>query len=219
MQSKVIRRIGVIGDVHTEHARLAAVLERFSALPLDRIVCTGDLPDGPGSGADVDACCALLKAASVLTVCGNHDRWLLDSEHRDLPLATSTDDVVQGTLAFLRSLPQTAELAVPEGTALLCHGLGTDDMAEVLPFDHGLALEDNLPLQTLLAKGRYVCVINGHSHRAMVRTFSGVTIVNAGTLLSDHGPCCTVLDFVASTARFFDVSPDGEVIEGEAEAL
>lgn len=215
----LFRSIGVIGDVHTERARLAGVLRHFSTLRLDRIVCTGDLPDGLGSGAEVDACCGLLQQAGVLTVSGNHDRWLLDGELRDLDGATLIDELAKETLAFLRALPQTAELATADGLALLCHGLGTDDMAGVRPFDHGRALEDNPPLQALLRQGRYRYVINGHTHRPMVRSFAGLTIVNAGTLLHDHEPCCAVLDLDAGNVRFFSVAADGTVTEGDTQEL
>jgi predicted phosphodiesterase len=217
--STVVRTVGVIGDVHTERARLAGAIAYFSTLGLDLIVCTGDLPDGPGLGAEVDACCMLLAQAGVLTAGGNHDRWLLDGDLRDLPLATLPEDVSAETLAFLRALPQTAEIATPDGLALLCHGLGTDDMVGVLPFDHAQALEDNAPLQALLAGGRYRYLINGHTHRPMVRSIEGLTIVNAGTLLREHDPCCAVVDFGARTARFFDVGPDGAVTAGETHEL
>jgi predicted phosphodiesterase len=214
-----VRTLGVIGDVHAERVRLAAVLDHFSTLGLDRIVCTGDLPDGPGSAADVDACCALLQQADVLTIAGNHDRWLLDGEMRDLPGATSIDDLAQASLAFLRALPHTAELTVPDGIALLCHGLDQDDMAEVLPFDHGRALADNAPLQALLRGRRYRYLINGHTHRAMVRAIDGLTIINPGTLLRDHGSCCAVLDFSERTVRFFSVSQDGNITEDDTQEL
>jgi predicted phosphodiesterase len=217
--SRVVRAVGLIGDVHSERARLAGVIAHFSTLGLDLIVCTGDLPDGPESGAEIDACCKLLAQAGVLTVCGNHDRWLLDGEQRDLPLATLAEDLSAETLAFLRALPPTAELATPDGLALLCHGVGTDDMAEVLPFDHAHALEDNAPLQALLASGHYRYLINGHTHRPMVRSIAGLTIVNAGTLLREHDPCCAVLDFGGHTARFFDVASDGTVTNGDTLAL
>ena len=48
-------------------------------LGVDQIVCTGDLPDGTG---DLEESCRLLQK-NVLTVRGNHDRWLLDGVKRD----------------------------------------------------------------------------------------------------------------------------------------
>ena len=81
--------------------------------------------------------------------------------------------------------------------ALLCHGLDDDDMALVQPHDRGADLQRNAPLQALLARGDLRFVLNGHSHRQMVRRIDGLTIVNAGTLHSGHNPCYVLVDFVA----------------------
>ena len=215
----VVRRIGIIGDVHTERARLAGALAFLSTQGVDRVLCTGDVPDGPGDAADVDACCELLRAANVLTVCGNHDRWLLDDELRDLTGAIRAEDLARASLLFLRSLPTSIELATRRGAALLCHGLGDDDMAELLPYDHGRALLDNAALQAVLAEHRFGHVICGHTHRPMLRVLSGVAFINAGTLLEDHEPCCAVIDFDAGELRSFAVGKDGSVTPGGVETL
>jgi predicted phosphodiesterase len=215
----VASRVGLIGDVHTERARLLAALQFFASSGVDRVLCTGDVPDGPGDCRDVDACCALLAQASVLTISGNHDRWLLDGEMRDLPDATASDEVSAATIAFLRGLPQTLTIETPAGLALLCHGLGGDDMAQVSPFDRGRELDDNAALQELLDGGRYRYVLNGHTHKAMVRSIDGLTIVNAGTLLADHGAGCVLLDFTACEAWLYTISADGRVADGERKPL
>jgi len=67
--------IGVIGDVHACDDRLAGLLAFFESRDLDRIICVGDIVTGPGSP---DRCVELLADADVLTVRGNHDRWLLE---------------------------------------------------------------------------------------------------------------------------------------------
>jgi putative phosphoesterase len=211
-----IARAGLIGDVHTELARLQGALAHFAQLSLDAILCTGDLVDGPHDARAVDACCAALRHASVLTVSGNHDRWLQDSEMRELAGATDHDELAPETLDYLASLPATRELDSPAGRVLLCHGIGEDDMAGVQPYDHGLALENNEALQALLRQGRYPYVISGHTHRPMVRALEGVTIINAGTLLGEHSPCCSVIDLREKRIQFYDVAADGSVSVGEA---
>lgn len=205
----VVRKVGLIGDVHTERASLTAALAALSDQGVDRVLCTGDVADGPGDTSDVEACCTLLRQAGVVTVCGNHDRWLLDGEMRDLADATRSDEVSPDVVAFLRALPASVELETPAGLALLCHGLGADDMAQVSPFDHGRALEDNAPLQELLAAGRYRYLLNGHSHKPMVRTLGGLTVINAGTLLRDHAPCCAAIDFERRTVTYWTLGPEG----------
>jgi predicted phosphodiesterase len=210
-----IERAGLIGDVHSEQQRLAGVLAHFARLSLDAILCTGDLGDGPHDARAVDECCAALQRAGALTVSGNHDRWLQDGELRDLPGATDRDELAAETRAYLESLPATLELESARGRVLLCHGIGPDDMASVRHYDHGQALETNEPLQELLREGRHRYLISGHTHRRMVRALSGLTIINAGTLLGDHGPCCSVLDLHAETIQFYDVGPEGSVTAAE----
>jgi putative phosphoesterase len=207
-------RVGVIGDVHTEAATLRLALDHLARLSVDRILCTGDLPDGPLDVTQVDACCRLLQERRVITVSGNHDRWLQDGEMRDLPDATDPTELSAATLEFLAHLPATVDFRSPVGSVLLCHGMGTDDMAGIQPFDHGLALENNSALQALLRDERYQVVISGHTHRPMVRTFGDLTVINAGTLLRDQGPCCAVVDFSVRRVRFYDVSEAGVTAAG-----
>ena len=204
-----ITRLGVIGDVHTELARLQGALAHFASLGLETIACTGDVPDGPLDARSVDACCATLIQAKVLTVSGNHDRWLQDGDMRDLPGATDPNELSTETSAYLAALPATLEFETVSGRLLLCHGLGSNDMASVQPYDHGHALESNDALQTLLSEARHRYVISGHTHRPMVRTIAGITIINAGTLLRDHNPCCAVADFEARVIQYFAIADDG----------
>jgi len=206
-----VERLGIIGDVHTERERLAAVLAHFAGMGLDRIVCTGDVPDGPLDPSAVDACCTQLQRSGVLIVSGNHDRWLQDGEMRELSGATDPGELSESSVEFLAGLPATVEFESAAGRVLLCHGLGTNDMASVQPFDHGLALANNEALQNLLAEGRYRYVISGHTHRPMVRAIGSLIVINAGTLLRDHAPCCAVADFGARRLQFYDVGDRGIV--------
>ena len=52
-------------------------------------------------------------------------------------------------------------------------------------------------------------VINGHSHRQMVRAFPGVSLINAGTLRADHEPCFLHVDFVRANVTVFEFAADG----------
>lgn len=203
-----VDRIGVIGDVHAEDELLKRALMWLKGESVDGMVCTGDIADGPGS---VDQCCETLSKEGVVTVRGNHDRWLLQHTMRDLPSATVADRVSASTLDFLDSLPVTVEFETAAGPALLCHGLSTNDMGYLGPDDYGYALEANDDLQRLIREGRYRYVISGHVHRKMVRTFGGVTVINAGTLLREHDPTFLLLDFVEGAAQYCEFEPDGTV--------
>lgn len=175
------------------------------------MVCTGDVPDGASTPADVDRCCALLRDEGVLTVCGNHDRWLQDSEMRDLAGATPLEELSPKAREYLASLPNTIELSTPLGLVLLCHGLGENDMAQVQAHERGKELGDNEALQLLLKSARYRAVINGHTHKAGVIELERLSLINAGTLRRDRAPCCAVADFEHREVTFFDISDAGPI--------
>jgi len=211
-----LQRIGAIGDIHAEDHNLHTALEFLGNSNLDLIVAVGDIVDGPGS---VDRCCQLLRSHNVATVIGNHERWLIAGQMRDLPDATSSDEISSESRAFLATLPRTREYETVAGRLLLCHGLGEDDMAGVRPEDYGYALESNLALLRLMLEAKYRFVVNGHTHHRMVRSFGHLTIINAGTLYHEHQPCFTIADFSAGTAQYFDLDGGGNIVEGEIKRL
>ncbi len=177
------RLVGILGDVHAEDELLERAITELAALGAEVLLCTGDIPDGPGS---VARCCELLDQHGVITVRGNHERWLLADTMRGLPEAHRRGELAPGAIAFLEALPSTHRLTSALGEVLLCHGLGEDDMGSVLPDEQGYALSVNDELHRLARDETVDIVINGHSHRPMVRHFDGLTIVNAGTLLHRH---------------------------------
>jgi predicted phosphodiesterase len=94
--------IGIIGDVHGEDVRLENAL-RFLEAQTENVFCTGDVVDGAG---DVNRCCALLQEHGVVTVRGNHDRWLLEGSMRDLKEATPVQELTENRLPLFSCWPQ-----------------------------------------------------------------------------------------------------------------
>jgi predicted phosphodiesterase len=204
--ARAFARLGLIGDVHAEDEALELVLDDFTRRGVDTILCVGDIADGSG---DVNRCCALLAERGVLTVIGNHDRWLLADEHRELAAATPRNKLDARSRAFLDALPATRSFSTPYGSLLLCHGVGDDDMAGVKPDHLRHDLERNDALKRVLAGPRFDWMVNGHTHRAMVRRVRHLTILNAGTLHRTDERRAVVVDFPARTATFFEVLPTG----------
>lgn len=202
----MLRRAGLIGDIHCELASLERVIEHFRASDVDTLLAVGDIADGPG---DLTETCNLLERSGVLAVAGNHDRWLLAGEMRELPDATPVSALTDKARAYLGALPKTRWLDSPRGRVLLCHGLGEDDMASVRPDDAGVVLHNNQALWRLIKDDAQRFVVNGHSHRPMLRTIDGLTILNAGTLHPKHRPVCSIADFEAGKVQVFDVGKSG----------
>ena len=202
----LLRRIGLIGDVHGERDALAATLHFLQAQPnLNALLCTGDVP-GVEPDGDSDACARLLTDAGVLTIRGNHDRWALLEGSDGLFKYTGTEVYYD----FARTLPKHRDLEVPFGSALLCHGIGDNDMEGVYPGG-----EDEPLIYAL--KGRRIygwdrVMICGHTHRRLVHTVGTLTIINAGTLRRNNEPCFSVVDFETGAAQFYNLDPETHAI-------
>ncbi|MAT84911.1 MAG: metallophosphoesterase [Gammaproteobacteria bacterium] len=206
--AKPVRRLGVIGDVHGEHDRLAAALDWLAGQGLDAVICTGDIADGAGC---VDRCCALLREAGVLTVAGNHDRWLLSDRVRHVADAHRLEDIEADTRAYLEALPRTLELATTAGPLLLCHGIGEHDMAKVWPGTRGPeSVRRCEPLDALLAASSHRFIVHGHLHYRVLIDFESLLLMNAGTLKGDRGGV-SVADFEADEVAAYDLAESGGV--------
>ena len=207
---QVIRRVGLIGDLHAEDEGLAFAIRELRHLGAETLLQVGDIADGPG---DLERTIALLREHQVLAVRGNHDRWLLTNQLRDLPHAQHLSTTAPGVADYLAALPVTREFRSPRGHVLLCHGLGTNDMAGVKPQHEGYDISSNTELQLLINDRRYRFVLNGHTHRPMLRTFGSVSIINAGTLLGEYERCFTFIDFGRGELQRFRHPPGPLVSE------
>lgn len=207
-----LRRIGVIGDIHCEDLLLEYTLNYLRGLHLDLVCTVGDLVDGPGNANRV---IELLQANHVAAIRGNHERWLFAGEMRGLPDANSRFDLDSASWDYLPELPVQRTFETIAGRALLCHGLGDDDMSGVWPDDPIDVVRGNLQLWRIVQTREYDFIINGHTHNRMVRTFDHLTIINAGALFRKHDPCFCVVDFEQAFVRFFNIGFDGKVSEAE----
>ena len=82
LADKPLRTVGIVGDIHCEAESLKTALRFLKEANVDLILAVGDIVDGKG---DANECCRLLKEFGVATVRGNHERWFLRGEMRDLP--------------------------------------------------------------------------------------------------------------------------------------
>ncbi|MBO0863202.1 MAG: metallophosphoesterase family protein [Chloracidobacterium sp.] len=207
-----MRRVGVLGDIHCEDGRLETALRFFETAGLDLTCAVGDIVDGPG---DPNRAIELLIEHGVECVRGNHERWLIKDEMRDLPDSNIYSDLKMSSLEFVKKLPLCRKFETVAGVALLCHGIGEYDMAGVWPEDDILKLHSNYALWKLVNLREYDFVINGHTHRRLVRKFDGLTMINAGTVFRMHDPCCLIVDFEARVAEYFNLPGEDKIVEAE----
>jgi predicted phosphodiesterase len=202
-----LARIGVLGDVHTHADRVAAALETFREVGVERVICCGDIVDGPG---DLDRCIELLEDADALTVAGNHERWALAGTMRDLPNATRV--LSASTRRYLEELPRTARIDTARGGALVCHAVGEDDLFFLNPDTRGYSLQPVMPiLRNLMLDPSIGYMIAAHSHNRMVRMFQGLVVINAGTLHDDGPPGFIIADFADGQVLPYDFDGDRPV--------
>lgn len=201
----MVHRLAIVGDVHCESTTLERVLDVLETMSVDAVLCVGDIVDGIG---DADATLALLQARGVECVAGNHERWFLEGEHRTLEHATL--EVTPESRAFMEGLPRQRFYDTPAGRALLCHGVGTDDEAWLLPDTRGYGLQDIPTLRELMLDDTVQFMLAGHTHERMVRTFPGLTVVNAGTIHRKDEQTFTVVDFDTMRVAFYSAR-EGEI--------
>ena len=210
--NRQFKAIGVIGDVHAENNLLEKAIEFLRLQKVEEILCVGDIVDGHGNA---NQCCEILEREGIQVVLGNHDRWLLTNQMRDLKTATPLDALSESSRSFLSSLPKIHEFCTVRGPALLCHGLDENDMARLTPDDCGYAIEVNQDLQNLRRSRKYKYVINGHTHYRMVRKFGELTIINAGTLKRNRDPVFLLVDFLQGFVKFYRFVRGSEIEEAE----
>ena len=130
-----------------------------------------------------------------------------------LDLPHKTQSLSPENRAFLTGLPQTRRFQTPAGELMLCHGVGSDDMAVLRSDTQGYGLQAIHPLRDLMLDPDLQFVVGGHTHDRMVRTFTGLTVINAGTLYREHSPCCLRLDFEALEAVYVTVDGTAEELD------
>lgn len=209
-------RLGIIGDVHAECARLEAAIEHLRARDVDAILCTGDVADGKGC---VNRCCALLAQAGVLCVAGNHERWILEDRVRHVPDAHELEELDEHARAFLDALPVMREVETVRGPLLLCHGIAEKDHRKVWPGSPRMPAERSRELDALIEAGHFRFLVNGHLHYRMILDFEQLTLINGGTLKRTHRPGFLELDLEAGEVAFFGFDDALGVHEQDRHAL
>jgi len=201
----MIRRAGILGDLHGEHERLGRAVEWMHGQRLDALLCTGDIADGRGC---INECCELLINAEVMTVAGNHDRWLLTDRVRHLNDAHLRTELSDANHAFLAALPVQRELDTVAGRVLLCHGVADNDLAKVWPGTVRSAVRRSVELDELLSTDRYRFLFNGHMHYRVLIDFPQLLLMNAGTLKGDAAGI-SIVDFAAGSVSSYELGDVG----------
>lgn len=175
-------RFAAIADVHGNHLALEAVLADIRAQRVERIVNLGDSFSGPlEAGLTAD----LLLPLDALSVCGNHDRALIDRPFDQMGdwEKPSYPQLSQMQLDWIRALPFSAVL---NDEVYLCHATPKDDNSywmETLSSEGIFHLKPRAEIEALAEGLDFPLLLCGHSHIARaVQLSDGRLIVNPGSV-------------------------------------
>jgi predicted phosphodiesterase len=177
----MLMRLAVIADIHGNVAALEAVLADVKTRGADRIINLGDCVSGPLWPRET---MGLLETLALLTVRGNHDRWVAETprERMGASDAFAFDRLSEVQCTALGALPAQVEL---DGGVVAVHGTPADDNQYLLEdiVAGGLALAKPATIAKRLGAVSAGVVLCGHSHQQRIAHGpGGVLIVNPGSV-------------------------------------
>ena len=204
-------RIAVFSDVHANLPALTAVLEFIEGLPLDRVLCLGDVV---GYGPHPKEVIALLIERNIPCTLGGSDMRAIfpnlgqKGPETETVMAWTREQLGERERAYLRNLPPMIRFATPLGRAKAFHGRPEDPEARFPIYASESELAEHL------AALRAPIVLVGGSHIPVFRKVAGHYILDPGsvglTLGGEPGADLAVLtikeDDVA--ARFYKLPYD-----------
>jgi putative phosphoesterase len=153
--------IGIISDIHGDHAALEVALDRLDHLHhVDHILCAGDLV---GRGPQPDLVVQRIRERHIATVRGNHDEW-------GYPLSPENK-------AYLRDLPLDWRGSFEGIELYMCHGKPGNNLWGLYR-DH---ISDTL-LNMMLESLNVDVLITGHTHVPFHARVKRGIVINAGSV-------------------------------------
>jgi putative phosphoesterase len=158
-------RIGIVSDIHCNHAALQIALERMG--PVDELLCAGDAVYQFRFSNEV---IAILRERDARYILGNHEETLLGKWGER---ARSADWVRADELAFMTAHESRLEAVVGGKRLVMVHGS---------PFEpHNEYIYPNSPSISRLGQIDADYVILGHTHYQMAERVGRVLVINPGS--------------------------------------
>jgi putative phosphoesterase len=187
--------VGVIADLHGDCDGFLKALELFEQQGISQILCAGDIVD---RGSNADDIVRTFQARNIICIGGNHDRTVVANQDRwretDKPerLRELGRIVSDETIAYLESLPDTANLIIAGKRILIGHGTPWSDVMTVFPDSRQSTYS-----RILKEYGAdYDIIILGHTHQPLHATIGHLHILNPGSIYGitsrDSHTCATL---------------------------
>jgi putative phosphoesterase len=214
-------KLGILSDIHGNHAALAVVLAKFRRQGVTELLFLGDMV---GYYPFAKECVAMLADFSVTSVRGNHDHVALncmeenirtDEQYRHAygsALDRALDQHDAATEMFLKALPLEQQLTVEGRLLRLYHGSPWDALeGRVYPDFHEWQRFETLGADVVLL---------GHTHYPVLRQCGPALVLNPGSVGQPRHrsgvACAALLDVPALTASLLEIPYDPAALIADA---
>jgi predicted phosphodiesterase len=175
-------RFAALADIHGNALALEAVLQDMDKLGISTAVNLGDFFSGP---IDAGKTASLLMERNFPSICGNHDRYLIEQDPSDMG---PSDKAAFGQLdkvhlAWIAGLPKTLTVF---DDVFICHGTPTSDSTYWLEHVEQSGTVRSATLAEIETEAEDVeanLILCAHTHiPRCIRLLDGRTIVNPGSV-------------------------------------
>jgi putative phosphoesterase len=175
-------KFAVLADIHGNSSALAAVLKDMERLGVDEAVNLGDHLSGP---LDAVGSADLLMDRDFVTIRGNHDRWLTETDPSKMGASDKVafEQLHRTHLDWLKAQPATRTTF---DEVFLCHGTPTNDQTywlERVDANHSVRSATLQEIEAEVGDISASLILCGHTHiPRIVRLRSGQVILNPGSI-------------------------------------
>jgi predicted phosphodiesterase len=182
------RTATILSDIHGIAPALEAVLEVEAKNPSDVLIVAGDTAAGPQPNQVI----GILQRHQdrLVAISGNGDREVIEvregksTEGVNDIFAWAAGDISEENLAWLRTLPKTADLDIATlGRVHVCHATPQNDLDIVL-VDSRIERWNEVFVDL---QAEVQTVILGHTHMPFQRLVSGRRVINPGSIGMPYG--------------------------------
>ncbi|MEJ2052985.1 MAG: metallophosphoesterase family protein [Calditrichaceae bacterium] len=174
-------KIAFLSDIHGNTWALKAVLEDLSQRDIQGIYDLGDSLYGP---LDPKGTFHLLQDRKIQSICGNQDRYIVESMHQaeiNPTLQYVENQLNDKALEWLRALPPSRTI---DDHVYLCHGTPGNDSEYLIEELHPeyVGVKDFNRIEIALTDIKQKIVICGHSHRPGFCETPEKLVINPGSV-------------------------------------
>ncbi|GKU24461.1 phosphodiesterase [Clostridium folliculivorans] len=182
-------KIGVITDIHSNIDAINAVLDEFTSLGIEKIICSGDII-GIGPKPEETVKRIMLLEDDIECVRGNHENYLING----IPMIVPNDEKMgygemehhkwehgklsEESIEFIKALPYTKVLKICGKTIYIAHYAINEDNKYV-NYTPNPSLDD---LEMMFQDVEADIIVYGHNHAPLINHELNKWYINTGSL-------------------------------------